>query len=34
LRAVMGKPTMKSMLISSHFLSGILNDCNSPPGFM
>jgi hypothetical protein len=34
LRAVMGKPTMKSMLISSHFYSGILSGCNSPLGFM
>jgi hypothetical protein len=29
----MGKPTMKSMLISSHFHSGILSGCKSPPGF-
>jgi hypothetical protein len=29
----MGKPIMKSMLISSHFYSGILSGCNSPPGY-
>jgi hypothetical protein len=31
---VMGKPTMKSMLILSHFHSRILGGCNSPPGFI
>jgi hypothetical protein len=28
------KPTMKFMITSSHFQSGILNGCNNPPGFM
>jgi hypothetical protein len=34
LRAVGGKPTMKSMLISSHFQSGILRGYNNPLGFI
>jgi hypothetical protein len=34
LQVVTGKHTMKSMLISSHFQYGMLNDCNSPPGFI
>jgi hypothetical protein len=34
LRAVIGKPTMKSMLISSHFHSIVLSYCISPLGFM
>jgi hypothetical protein len=32
--AVNGKPTMISMLISSHFQFEILNDYNNPPGFI
>jgi hypothetical protein len=32
--AVSDKPTMKSMLMSSHFQSGILRGCNNPLGFM
>jgi hypothetical protein len=34
LQAVNGKPTMKPMLISSHFYSRILSGCNSPLGFI
>jgi hypothetical protein len=34
LQAVNGKPTIKSMLILSHFYSGMLSSCNSPLGFM
>jgi hypothetical protein len=33
LRAVKGKHTIQSMLMSSHFQSRILNGCNNPPGF-
>jgi hypothetical protein len=32
--AITGKPTMKSMLISSHFHSGILSGSNSPTYFI
>jgi hypothetical protein len=31
---VRGKPSMKSVLISSHFQPGILSGYNNPPGFM
>jgi hypothetical protein len=34
LRAVKGKPTIKSVLMSSHFHYGILSGCNNPPGFI
>jgi hypothetical protein len=34
LQAVRGKPTIKSILMSSHFQSGILRGRNNPPGFM
>jgi hypothetical protein len=32
--AIIGKPTMKSMLISSHFHAGILSGCSDHSGFM
>jgi hypothetical protein len=31
---VLGNPTIKSMLISSHFHVGIGRDCNGPAAFM
>jgi hypothetical protein len=31
---VIDKPTIKTMLISSHFYSGILSGCNSSLGFI
>jgi hypothetical protein len=34
LQAVSGKPTMKSILMSSHFHAGILNGCNNPTGLI
>jgi hypothetical protein len=34
LRAVNDKPTMKSMLMSSHFQSGILKGYSSPSNFI
>jgi hypothetical protein len=34
LREVSSKPTMKSMLMSSHFQFGTLKGCNRPLGFI
>jgi hypothetical protein len=31
---IKGRPTMKSMLISSYFDSGMLSGYSSPPGFI